>query len=75
MGLDYSAVGTTTLIFNTNVNSTSIFIPIINDTLHEDIEDFRGLLTTTEPKVVTLDPQTAVIQIIDDEGKRKGRRV
>ena len=66
-GLDYETTSTS-LTFNDR-SRQSVFVPIINDTLFEDSEDFFGLLSASLPPNVRLDPVQANATILDIGGE------
>ena len=67
--MDYEATSTS-LTFNDRLR-LSVFVPIINDTLFEDPENFFGRLSAggVLPPNVRLAPIEAIATIIDDEGE------
>ena len=67
-GDDYTVV-TIQLVFDSTNDDQMlcINIPIINDTICEDIEVINILMTTTDPDVTISTPATTVT-IIDDDG-------
>ena len=66
-GLDYEATSTS-LTFNDQLRQ-SIFVPIINDIVFEDPENFFGHLSGFLPPNVRLAPIEAIATIIDDDGE------
>ena len=63
-GSDYRGVSSRDFTFNTLTTSHYFNIPIINDDIHEDIEQFFGILTTNhDPSIVTLGPNRTTIRI------------
>ena len=53
------------LTFTPGVNSLTVSVPIIDDGILEDIEQFFGDLSTSDPDV-DLRPQRTTIIIVDD---------
>ena len=64
-GSDYLGV-TQSLIFDDGTTSITISIPIINNDILEDDEEFLGQLTSSmDSNVVMLDPASTTIEILD----------
>ena len=63
-GVDYSPV-TATLQFNSTTSMDCVRVPIVNNTILEDDEDFFGTLNCTDPSVI-VSPDTARILIQDN---------
>ena len=66
-GSDYSAIVPRALVFDRNTPNFSIAIDIIDDQVHELIEEFLSRLSTNDGDV-TLDPQQARVRIADNDG-------
>ena len=56
------------LTFTPGVNSLTVSVPIIDNGILEDTEQFFGDLSTSDPDV-DLRPQRTTIRITDDDGK------
>ena len=56
------------LTFTPGVNSLTVSVPIIDNGILEDTEQFFGDLSTSDPDV-DLRPQRTTIRIADDDGK------
>ena len=63
---DYSSISTTLTFSNTTL-SKQVEIPIINDTLLENEEQFTGNLREVSGNPVLLDLHQTVVTIIDDD--------
>ena len=63
-GMDYSNISID-LTFKASLPSQAVMLPILNDTVHEDLEYFRLVLMSNDP-AVTLYPVTATVNIPDD---------
>ena len=63
--MDYSPV-TATLQFNSTTSRECVRIPIVDDNILEDDEDFFGTLNNTDPFVI-VSPDTARILIQDND--------
>ena len=66
--LDYTAV-TTELTFDSDRNRECVFIRLANDSLLEATEEFEVSLTTDEERVI-LNPERAVMTILDTDGMK-----
>ena len=67
---DFSVGLNNTLVFNKSVKRKSFSVAITNDTSYESNEHFFvDLLVDAQGYNITLDPNSANITIIDDEGK------
>ena len=64
--LDYTAV-TTELIFDPDNSRRCVSIGLVDDSLLEPSEEFEVSLTTDEEQV-TVDPDRAVVTILDTDG-------
>ena len=64
--LDYTAV-TTELTFDPDNSRGCVSIGLVNDSLLEPSEEFEVSLTTDEEQV-TVDPDRAVVTILDTDG-------
>lgn len=64
-GLDYTAVGTTTVTFATGITTATVSVPIINDATGEGLETFELQLSNPVNTIIA-DP-TGVGTITDDE--------
>ena len=63
-GMDYSSIYID-LTFKASSPSQTVMVPILNDTVPEDLEYFILVLMSTDP-AVTLYPVTATVNILDD---------
>ena len=63
---DYTATSVD-LTFTPGVNSLTVSVPIIDNAILEDTEQFFGDLSTSDPDV-DLRPQRTTIRIADDDG-------
>ena len=51
------------------MTSEKVTIPVLDDTLHEQDEEISATLTVAEDSdIVVLDPASALIRILDNEG-------
>lgn len=66
-GSDYSDIGTIQLTFDMNNSEFPINIGIIDDVIHERVEDFFAQLTTDDGDI-TLDPMGTTVRILDNDG-------
>ena len=57
-----------TLTFNPNNTCVDIPVPIIDDEICEDDEMFFGEISNPSDSDVTLNPTTATVTIMDNEG-------
>ena len=64
--LDYTAV-TTELTFDSERGRECVSIRLANDSLLEPTEEFEASLTTDEEQVI-LNPERAVVSILDTDG-------
>ena len=62
--MDYTGI-TTNLLFNQAVTRQCVNVPITNDDILENTENFFASLTTTVPNVV-LNPARAEVEISED---------
>ena len=69
-GSDYSGRQNVPLRFTSTNTEQMVFIPIIDDADIEDVERFMGRLSINSALFpsVTLNPQTANVDIISDDG-------
>ena len=68
-GDDYMSVGPFQFTFDRNRVAYNINIPLVNDNVHEPTEQFSTSLSTNEDAyVVTLNPESTNIRILDDDG-------
>ena len=63
-GMDYSSISID-LTFKASSTSQTMMVPILNDTVPEDLEYFSLSLMSNDP-AVTLYPVTATVNILDD---------
>ena len=66
-GVDYTSVSVE-LTFDSDTMSICRRVPIMDDQLDEGDEMFRVTLTTDDPDT-SLDPEDAIVTIIDDDGE------
>ena len=69
-GSDYTALLNVPLTFEAPSTLACVSISIDNDQVYEDIEEFIGTLTSTDPDRITISParQTTTIRINDNDG-------
>ena len=67
-GSDFIQVGPVLLTFDRSMDAMELVVPIINDGIAEGIEDFNGILSTTETSVI-LNPSLTTISIADNDSK------
>ena len=65
---DYSAVSGFSVVFGPDEEVKTVEVPIVNDDLLEEDENFFGRLVTSDPDVDVINPN-AEVTIIDDESK------
>ena len=58
------------LTFSPTVNVNPILVNIVNDDIHEDSETFFGNLAADVDQPVILNPERAVVTIIDDNDRK-----
>ena len=70
-GSDYTAVSGLQLTFDAATRSIPIDVSLLNDNVFELTESFSGLLSLPGGPInkVTLAPDSAVAEIIDDDGQ------
>ncbi len=69
-GIDYSEISTV-LLFNSNNQLQCVSFEILNDNIPENDEHFCVTLTSNEPSgSVIVDPSSAIVTIIDEDGKK-----
>ena len=69
-GVDFNDV-TTTLQFNSGTNRQCVDIPVVNDTVLENDEDFFAVLNSTDSSVI-VSPDTARVVIEDNDRESSG---
>ena len=65
--MDYT-ITSSNLTFSTTMSSQTVTIPILEDTIVEDSETIIVTLTSADP-AATLNPQSATVTIVDNDGK------
>ena len=63
-GMDFPNISID-LTFNTSSPTQAVMVPILNDTVPEDLEYFSLALMSNGP-TITLNPETANITVVDD---------
>ena len=63
-GMDFPNISVD-LTFKASSPSQTVMVPILNDTVPEDLEYFRVTLVSNDP-AVTFNPVTANINVVDD---------
>ena len=66
-GADFNQISAQ-LSLSANSLQQCVSVGIVDDTIFEDNEIFTAVLTTADPQVTVLDPPSAVITILDNDG-------
>ena len=67
--MDYNGAGfPVSLVFDEGTTSFNISVPIEDDNILENPENFNAVLSSTDPAAV-LDPDTATVTITDNDGE------
>lgn len=67
-GSDYTTRTPQTLVFDQNNMAFNVTVPVLDNDIHEPVERFFGRLETEDGNT-TLNPNSTLIRILDDDCK------
>lgn len=68
MGSDFTGFNNLLPEFNNANRERCFIIPIVEDTIYEEDEDFQAQIALASDSPVTVNPLAAIIRIIDTDG-------